>query len=295
MTTVQALIDRVRRDQLLQGRIEGRNKLAADVSSSATTFTFVRDLDGIVPHARISIGLEDIYIWSTTPASKTADVDRGADSTTAVAHTTTEIVRVSPAWSDSQILRSINDALVSFLGDGLFGVGAYEFVYQAPAIGIPLPADVIEVLEVSVQDFVGADWVPLRGWDERHNQNTTDFPTGNAVFLVAGTPLSGRTVRVEYAKDFASLSTLTQDVETVTGISSSMIDVLAKGAAIEVTGGREIGKNLGSAQGSTRRSSETPAGSEARARVPVILDYERRVSRERDRLRRKYPERMRNP
>lgn len=294
MTTVQAFLDRVRRDWLMQTRIEGRNFLAIAIDDNDTALSFVRDLDGIVQHSIISIGLEDLYVFDAVSTTKTADVDRGIDGTTAIAHLTTELVRVAPRWTDAQILRGANDELGNLYGEGLFGLGFYEFTYQPPAVGIPLPADVIEVVDVSVQDFVGADWVKIAGWEERHNQNATDFPTGNALFFKDAAPFPGRTVRVEYKKVFTALSTLSQDVSAISGLPATAIDVLGMGTAIALTTGREIGKNLAEAQGSTRRSNETQTGAEAQAMRPVIRNYERRLARERTILRAKYPTRMRN-
>ena len=77
MTTVGALINQTRNDYLRTGQPEVRNKLNGAISDSAETLTFSRPLNALSTGSRISIGLEDMHVWSVDGAALTADVDRG--------------------------------------------------------------------------------------------------------------------------------------------------------------------------------------------------------------------------
>jgi hypothetical protein len=111
MTTVSALINQTRNDYLRTGQPEVRNKLNGAISDSAETLTFSRPLNALSMGSRISIGLEDMHVWSVDGAALTADVDRGEYGTTAAAAADKAVVLVNPRYSDSQILRALNSAV----------------------------------------------------------------------------------------------------------------------------------------------------------------------------------------
>ncbi len=287
MTTTQQLIDRIRRDYLTQGRIEPRNKLASPALVGDGTLAFTYDLENIQAGSMISMGLEDMYVWTADSTSKTADVDRGADGTTAVAHTTTERVRVSPRWSDYQILRAVNDELGNLFAQGLYAVATTEVTFNSSTVGYEMPAEAESVRKVWTEAYTGEDWQEIGGWKLEHNQDLTDFPSG--VALYARNPgYEGRTLRVEYRGDFTPLSTLDDVVASVSGLPASAEDVVAMGAAISILVGREVSQRLMETQGSTRRAEENPPGAAAQSFTPIIRQYQARLAAEKKRLARIY-------
>lgn len=288
MSAVQAVIDRIRRDYLTQGRVEPRNKLSASIDASQTTLTFAYDLDALVAGGTISIGLEDMHVWSVDSTARSIEVDRGIDSSTASAHTTAERVRVAPRWTDAQILRSMNAELANLYAQGLYGVTATEVTFSANTQGYPLPAACIAAHRVMVQDYTGDNWFPLNGWTVEHNQNTTDFPSGVALFLRGDAGLEGRKLRVIYKRTFAELTALDDDVVTDGLLPSTAVDVLAMGTAVNVLVGREVANRLYETQGSTRRGEETPPGSVAQSFTPIIRQYQARLQAEKRALARRY-------
>lgn len=288
MSTAQALLDRIRRDYLTQGRVEPRNKLSASIDASVTSLTFAYDLDALQPGSTISIGLEDMHVWSTDPTSRAVEVDRGIDSSTAAAHTTAERVRVAPRWSDAQILRSVNAELANLFAQGLYGMAATEVTFTSNTQGYALPAAVVSVHRVMVQDYTGDNWFPLTGWSVEHVQNTTDFASGVALFVRGESGLEGRKLRVVYKRAFADLAALDDDVVADGLLPATAVDVLAMGTAISVLVGREVANRLYEAQGSTRRGEETPPGAAAQSFTPIIRQYQARLQAEKRTLARRY-------
>lgn len=288
MSTVQVLLDRIRRDYLTQGRVEPRNKLASSIDASQTNLAFAYDLDALVPGAVISIGLEDMHVWSTDPTARTAEVDRGIDSSTAAAHTTAERVRVAPRWSDAQLLRSVNAELANLFSQGLYGITATEVTFTSNTQGYALPAGVVSVHRVMAQDYTGDNWFPISGWSVEHVQNTTDFASGIALFLRGDAGLEGRKLRVVYKRAFVDLAALDDDVVTDGLLPATAVDVLAMGTAISVLVGREVANRLYETQGSTRRGEETPPGAAAQSFTPIIRQYQARLQAEKRTLARRH-------
>lgn len=288
MTTVAELITDVRRDHLSQGHIERRNRLAAPVSESDTLLSFAYDLDAIQPHSLISIGLEDIYVFATNGAAKSADVDRGADGTTPAAHEAGAMVRVTPRWTDAQILRAVNSELEHLYGRGLFRVGTTEFVYDGTTVGWPIDDGAERVYRVQAEDYGGRDnWITLSGWTFEHNQDAATFPTGNALFLRCGA-IPGRKVRVTWFGRFAPLTALDQDVTETSGLGA--LELLRLGTAISLLVGREVGRNFHETQGNTRRAEEVPPGAESIGLNPLLRRWTQLLEAERLALIRRYPE-----
>ena len=285
MTTTQQVIDRIRRE-FLASRTEPINKLASDPMSS-TTLAFTQDLAGITAGARLSIELEDFYVWSTDPTSKSAVVQRGFESTTATAHAANTIVRVSPRVSDAQILTALNNELRG-LYPGVYRMEADEITFTPSHSTYALPADALDVYKVHERLLSESDgWRRLHGWIVDRHQDTTDFASGKTITLTREVPAPGRPFRVTYRKELGTLATLTDDVEAVTGTPA--IDLLVLGAGIRLTRGRETARNLSDAQGSSRRAQEVPPGAELGSSRALMQAYQQELFKEKSRLAVLYP------
>lgn len=286
MTTTRQVIDRIRRE-FLGSRMEPLNRLAAD-PSTGTTLSFTGTLEGISEGVRLAIELEDILVWSTDTTSKTAVVERGFESTTAVAHATGTTVRVSPRVSDAQILVALNTELRGLYGDGIFRIDGEEYTFVSNQSLYPLSSNVLEPYQVWAEDRTESiGWVKLYGWQPARNQNTADVPSGTGIVFTREAPSPGFRFRVTFKRELGTLATLTDNVETTTGTSA--IDLLVLGAGMRLTRGRETARNLSDAQGSTRRATEVPAGAELGAARALQQAYQMELQRERGRLARLYP------
>jgi len=95
----------------------------------------------------------------------------------------------------------------------------------------PLPADAVQILSMAWQS-VGPtkEWLPIRQWRWDPLAYATSFPTGKSVSIYDNV-LPGRTINIIYAHIPSAMSNLSDDFETVTGLPSSMKDVIIYGAA----------------------------------------------------------------
>lgn len=287
MTTVSALINQTRNDYLRTGQPEVRNKLNGAISDSAETLTFSRPLNALSMGSRISIGLEDMHVWSVNGAALTADVDRGEYGTTAAAADDKAVVLVNPRYSDSQILRALNSGVSMLASEGLFAVSTVEVTYNSTINGYDLASStnvlgLVDVLWESTTDS-RKQWSRLPNVRLIRNTNTADFASGTAIAVDRGVP-NGCTIRATYKHELsAGLSSLTDVFETVTGLESDAADLLCIAAALHLTAGKEITLNETDAA-RPRRGSETPPGTFSQADSNLRTLYRDRVRAERRRL-----------
>jgi len=286
VTTTRQLIDRIRRE-FLGSRSEPLNKLAADPFTN-DTFTFTNDLRGIAEGARLCIDLETCYVWSADPVTKSAVVERGFESSIQSAHPANTLVRVAPMATDAEILVAINNECHALYGDGIYQMDSTEIHYTPNHATYELPDGVLDVYRVHSRDPAEPDgWIRLYGWIFDRNQNLTHFPSGITLTFTREVPPAGFDFRVTYRKELGTLSSMGDVVETTVGTPA--VDLIALGAGMRITRGRETARNLSDAQGSTRRAQEVPAGAEVGSNRLLQQHYQSELFRERSRLARLYP------
>lgn len=292
MATVTALIEETRR-VLFSGQREGRNKLSIGVTASDTSLTFAYPMGGIRSGSKLSINLEDIYVWDT--ASQTASpVDRGQFGSTAAIHDAGTIAHVNPKFSNWEIFNALNDEILSLSTphNGLYAISTIQLTYSPTIQGynfsLPTAIDIYEVrYEVpgpSMEQPLSTDWELSRGMP------TTDFASGVALFVRDAYPNYPVTVKakIPYPQLTASLAATTSPT-----IPDSVIDLLSIGAAWRLTQSREVRRNFDEVQGDTRRADEVPPGANMGASRELGRLRQQRINEEASRLNQLYPNRSR--
>lgn len=287
---VSELIEETRRLILASTR-EERNKLAVDITAPATTLTLSYPVGQITRGTKLSIDLEDIYVWDASGLSVSA-MDRGQWGSTAAAHTLNTPIHVNPKFSNWEIFNALNDELNSLSSpvNGLFRVSTTELVYNPVISGYEYTStDLISVLEVrygihgpSREYLISSDW-------EFSSDLSDEFAGGSAIFVrdaVVGQPVI---IKGKFA--FTALpATLSADV-SVSGLPTTAYDILPLGAAWRLTAGLESARNFSSGQGDTRRANEVPPGSNLGGSREWGRVREIRIREEASRLSAKYPSR----
>lgn len=296
MTTVRELIDRTRH-HVMTSMPDRLNILTGAISDTDTTITLTYELLGVADGSRLTIDLEELHVITTsgtTPGS-TATVIRGYDGSTAAAHDAGSIVRVNPQFSDFKILKSVNECVSGLAGDGLFRIKPFTFDFNPSQAGYEITAaDFLDVWKVTY-DTPG----PLNNWPEIPRQyfdidlaaDTTDFPSGKAIFLrVPGA--SGFPIKVSYRAGFATSLDPTANVESVMGLPTSSTDIPPLGAAIRLNFGRDIKRSFLTRQPEPRRQEEVPPNSAQQSIQTLMRWYYQAIDREKKLLYRQYPTRL---
>lgn len=291
MTTVAEWIDTTK-DMLLSGAREELDILAVAIpDGAATTLTVTDAANGIQAGAEIEVDLERMYVRSV--AGTTVTVRRGYRGSTPVAHAIGADVIVLPKFPKARILREINNELSSLSSptNGLYRTIPLNLTWQGTTVGYDLAGvtDIEDVLSVQWQGYTGKEWHPVPPMHYRlaRSQQTTDFPSGLALFF--NSPVSGRAVRVVYKSPFSPLSTLTEVVETVTGIPATAVDIPPMGAAINLAAPGEVRRTFTDAQGDPRADEDVPPGARTNSVRWLMAQRQRRINEESTRLARDFP------
>lgn len=296
-TTAGELLTRVAHDYLLGGGRERRNVLKTSIDASTTTVEFTYDLKGIAEGSVISIDLESMYVVNVNESAQTATVQRSEAGTSPTSHTAGAAVNVNSRFQPGIILRQINAELDALSSEGLYQMKQTSITYTAGVDGYDLgDSEAIDVWDVRV-DTPGPeqDWpsTPFTWQAGMPTTGTHSFASGVAVFPRFGEP--GRSFRVWYRAPFDHLSaaSTSQVVETVTGLHTEAMDLLALGAAVRMVAGHPVRRARPDAQGDTRRGEEVTVNDSLQSVRALLALRDQRLKAEIARLRRKYPPRLR--
>lgn len=266
------------------------NKLASAVTAGDTSLTLSFDLTGIAEGSVLGIELEEVHVWAVNTSTKVASpVERGWNSSTAAAHAINSLVFVNPKFSWYRILRAINDELRSLSSQGLFRMKTVDRTYSATVQGYDLAADFLSMYQVNA-DTPGPDksWPTLDSWKVVRNASPSEFSSGFGLILYdAAHP--GQGLRIQYKAAFSALSSLSDDLTTVSGLRAEAADIVEMGAALRLAAGRPIKRSSTENQGDTRRAEEVSTTDVLQAPGRLSALYKERVSQERARLMQEYP------
>ena len=289
MSTAGALITRASR-QLLSGTVEERNKLATTVSSADTSIVLSYDLGGFREGSVIEIDSELMYVWTALSATKTLEVQRGYDGTTAAAHTTGAVAVVNPRFPRQQMLDALNADLddLSSTVNGLFRVVAQDISYNGSdrQINLTSASGVIDLLDVRLR-YLADDYPVIRKVRLQRNLPTADFASGIAI--VFDEAVMAGTLRVVTKREFTRVTAEANDMQTVAFLPVSCEDIIEMGVILRMMNGREIKRNFIESQGDTRRSEEVPPGSTRDSLTNIQRLRRERIVAEAARLKQQYP------
>lgn len=297
MTTCGDLIEETRR-LLLSGQRPAMNALSAGIVAGDTTLSFTYDLGLLVAGAYIAIDLEIMYVWSASSTGKTAVVQRGMLGSTAASHSSGAIAYVNPKFPAFSVFQALNADLddLSAPSNGLYQVVDVDLTYNPAIMGYDLTGatDVIDVLRVRAQ-YPGPenDWPEIRRYQLVIDASTSSFTSGwGLVLYEGGSP--GRTIRVTYSAPFTHF-TDTSTTLAATGLPASAADLPPLGAALRLTGFREVKRNFDESQGDTRRASEVPPNAQLAGYSAIARERARRIRSEADKIASTYPIRRKLP
>ena len=292
MTTVNDWVTTTR-STLMSGYVENRNKLSVAYTKGGTSLTFSYPPDGIRPGARLSIGTNTFYVW--TVSGQQATVSAAEDGSTDQDAAVGSLVRVSPRFTDDEIVKALGADLndLSSPANGLFGIGTVDLTYNAILNGYdlgPTASDLISIYEVKYLTpgpQMDNPRIHTTGWRLNRNAISSQFPSGISLQLFEPA-YPGYNVRVVYRSNFTMPTTLYANV-SATGLLPSAYDIPPLGASIRLMAGREIKRDFTESQGDTRRAGEVPAGAVAASSRNLQILRQQRITSEAAKLEAIYP------
>lgn len=266
------------------------NRLSGAVDASTTTMTVEFATAGITRGSILAVDLELVYVWAVS--SQNLTVRRGHLGSTAAAHADDALVEVNPHTSDFAVFRAINQEIASFSSPvhGLYRIGTVNLPYSPVRSGYDLTGitDIIDVLAVEAKGYLAGDRARINRWRLIRDQDTADFGSGTALYLYEGA-VPGRDIEVTYKAPFATMTTLADDVEGVTGMTASMLDIPPLGAAARLVATREVRRASTDAQPEPRSAADVPPGTSRQAAAGLLALRNQRLREEATRLQATYP------
>jgi hypothetical protein len=282
----------------MSGHQEQLNRLNNDYVAGSGTMSFDFDIAGIRPGQVLSVGTSTFYVWEVSTTLKTATVQANWDGTPDQDWPAGTIVRVAPRFTDTQILRALNEEIndLSSPSNGLFQIGTTELVYDSALVGYDrsLAPNMISPIELRVENpgsFKEWTRIPSHKYRIVKGAPTGEegFESGMALFLYdmwAGA--TGDRLHLTYRKGFNNLSN-SFSTKIATGMPASAWDIPPIGAAISLMAGREIKRSFVESQGDSRRAAEVTAGTSTSSVNALRLLRQQRITAEKQRLDGFYP------
>ena len=266
--------------------------LTADFDDSA----LVLNLGSVSNIGKGVVEIDDELIWldSYDRVSNTATAapyGRGYQGTTAASHTTNTKVTISPTFPKLSIKRAINDTIRAVFPQ-LYGIDRTTFSLTATQSTYSLPAGVDNVLGVS-WDTPGptGEWMPVKQWRHDKMANSTAYATGQTISVYDRiTP--GRTVQVTYSKEPSTLVNNNDVFETVTGLPSSVKDVIVYGASYRLASFIDPGRLTFTSAEADQADTKLQYGSGSNAARFMLALYQQRLVEEAGKLRDQFPVRI---
>ena len=264
----------------------------------ASDITFQVDTDTITNISRGLVEIDDELILVKNYDRSTGTVTvmagtsgRGVEGTTAATHADNSIVTDDPMYPMKRIKEAINDTINGTYPD-LFVIDDYEFPKVAARYEYPVPAEVEDVLKVTVNTIgPSAVWFPLSSWRFDPVASTTagqvkptPTPTGKTIQIMRDFIVPGRNIRVTFTKKPAILVDGDDDFETTTGYPERYVDMITYGACWRLLPAYESARLQQQAIESTERAPLVPTDAGSNASKYYMALYQQRLLEEKDRL-----------
>jgi hypothetical protein len=232
MTTFNNIIDDVQMD--LSGYTYRQDRVTY-LLTEATSSDLVLNVASTDNIGKGIIEIDDEMMWvdSYDRQANTitlAPFGRGYNGTTAATHAANSKVTVTPTYPRYAVKRAINDT-IGAIYPKVYAVSSSAVSFLASRTTYAVPAEAIQILSMAWQS-VGPtkEWLPIRQWRWDPIAYASSFPTGRTVSIYDNV-LPGRTINIVYAHIPSGMTNNSDDFETITGLPSSMRDVVAYGAA----------------------------------------------------------------
>jgi len=284
MSTVADLVADVRR-RVYGSMTENVNLFQSSASAGQTSLQLELGVDGIQKGMLLSSGLNVWFVKGVYSTDNTVFVIPGYDNSPKNSVTAGDMLYVRPRMTDWYAFNAINDQLRSMSSPeaGLYKIGTWvaevDPTYQTYEVPVEA-ADMINILRVRWRWPGTTDvWSNLAPRHYRWQYSTEQ----NVIRLLLSIP-SGTEIEFTYKAPFAMATSLTDDPVADLGLSDSMLDIPALGAAIELLYTTESRRTQVTSQGDSRRPDEVPVTSNSSIAGALQRTYKARVQEEMSRL-----------
>lgn len=284
MATVADLVNDVRR--MVYGSMpENLNLIQTSASAGQTSLQLELGVDGIQKGMLLSSGLNVWFVKGVYAVDNTVFVIPGYDGSPEQAVSAGDKVFVKPRLTDWYAFNAINDELrrLSSPENGLYKIGTWTAnvdstyqTYDVPSAA----ADMVNLLRVRWR-WPGTEdiWTELSPRFYRWIYSTEQ----NRVRLLLSIP-SGTEIEFTYKAPFTLATSLSDDLVADCGLTETMLDIPALGAAVALLRTTESRRTQITMQGDSRRPEEVPVSGNSAIAGQLEREYRGRIQQEMTRL-----------
>lgn len=284
MATMRDLVSDVRR-RVYGSMTENVNLIQVSASAGQTSLQLELGVDGIQKGMLLSSGLNVWFVKGVYSNTNTVFVIPGYDGSPQQAVSAGDMVYVRPRMTDWFAFNALNDVLrrLSSPENGLYKIGTWtaevDATYQTYVV--PTAAeDMTNILRVRWRVPGTTDvWtdLPDRMWRWVYSADQ------NVIRILRNIP-SGTDVEFTYKAPFTLATSLSTDPVATCGLTESMLDIPALGAAAMLLRTTEARRTQVSTQGDSRRPEEVPVTANSSIASQLDREFKNRVQEEMIRL-----------
>lgn len=290
MTTMRDMIADTRR--MAYGSLHDQiNLVAQPYTAGDTTLVLDMDITGITPGMSLSSDLNVWYVKGTEPATNSVFVIPGFDNSPKKDVAVNEFVYIKPRVTDWYMFETMNQEILrlSTPEHGLYQIASWTVpvdpTWQTYEIPTEAYDNMIGMLRVRYRVPGSPDvWmdIPEKSYRIQFNAGTS------YVRLLRNIP-SGTELEFLYKATFHQAENLSDNVNTVCGLSSTMVDIPTLGCLATLLRTTESRRGQVQQQGDARRAGEVTAGSNMAIASMVEKDHQMRIWEEAARLIQRVP------
>lgn len=271
------------------------------VTSSASTIAtpIILSLNSTENVGKGILEIDDELLWvdSFDRVANTATVSpygRGYLGTTAAAHTAGTKVTISPTFPRFVIKRAIQDTIRA-IGSTIFAVDQTTFTFNSAVTTYGLTGLGIQNILTMHWESIGPseEWIRVKRWDWDSNPDSTTWGATGQTVTIADPIISGRTVKVTYAKAPDTLSTTAEtSFAAQTGLPESCRDIVILGASYRLISYLDPARTGVQSPQADEIDNKRTFGSSQNATKQLYALYTQRLNEETRAQQRQYPIRV---
>ena len=290
MTTMRDMIADTRR--MAYGSLHDQiNLVAQPYTAGDTTLVLDMDITGITPGMSLSSDLNVWYVKGTEPATNSVFVIPGFDNSPLKDVAVNQFVYIKPRVTDWYMFETMNQEILrlSTPEHGLYQIASWTVPVDPTWQTYEIPQEAYDNMIGMLRIRYRVPGSPDVWMDIPEKSYRIQFNAGTSFVRLLRNIPSGTEIEFLYKATFQQAENLADNVNTVCGLSSTMVDIPTLGCLATLLRTTESRRGQVQQQGDARRSGEVTAGSNMAIASMVEKDHQMRIWEEAARLIQRVP------
>lgn len=290
MTTMRDMIADTRR--MAYGSLNDQiNLVAQPYTAGDTTLVLDMDVTGITAGMTLSSDLNVWYVKGTEPATNSVFVIPGFDNSPQKDVGVNEFVYIKPRVTDWYMFETMNQEILrlSTPEHGLYQIASWTVPVDPTWQTYEIPTEAYENMVGMLRVRYRVPGSPDVWLDIPDKSYRIQFNAGTSYVRLLRNIPSGTEIEFLYKATFQQAENLSDNVNTVCGLSATMVDIPTLGCLATLLRTTESRRGQVQQQGDARRAGEVSAGSNMAIASMVEKDHQMRIWEEAARLIQRVP------